>query len=84
MDTYVARLLDQEGRVVMGDLVVEANHWGPPQALKMATGPRFSGRALDEELAEPKAVACKTITFTLERQAGDGVLIYRRTSPLWD
>jgi hypothetical protein len=78
---YVARLLDQEGRVVR-TMVVEASAYGPPRTLKLPGRSRMS--AMEAQATEaPNAHGPADVEFVVERVAGDGVLIYRRTTPLW-
>ena len=76
MSFYHARLLDQEGTVWAEIGVPEKQ-----QILRVAVAPKLNYAQMAEE---PTAeLEIDTIEFQYERTAGDGVLIYRRITPLW-
>lgn len=74
MPFYHARLLDCEGRV-WAEIGVSDER----DILEVAIVDKIKY----QKNPEPVAPVIKKVQFKFERIAGDGVLIYRRITPLW-
>jgi hypothetical protein len=78
--TYRARLLDLEGRVVY-----EIDIPNIRRTIEVCVAkPQPITWCLEELDFMAPAMRVDNIRFELERVAGDGVLIYRRITPLWN
>lgn len=81
---FVARLLDLEGVTVAEMAVPPRSNGHPPLHLEAAVLLPIKARFVKQESPEaPIGPIHKRIVYELERVAGDGVLIYRRTTGPW-
>lgn len=80
--SMIARLLDLEGRTVCEVGVVDDPR-RVPRVIEVAALPKIDYWSARENPDEPIYIDVKKIVYRLERQAGDGVLIYRRVTGPW-
>jgi len=80
-ESVIARLIDLEGRTICELSVPDGGQ--VPHIIEVPALPKLDYVAARENPEQPLVLDVKKIVYRLERQAGDGVLIYRRETGPW-